>query len=181
MRTLILSVALGCAALGVVGGCQTAPSGEGAKADLKAEADAAVAKARKNDPSLGALMDRSLAVAVYPSVGKGGLVVGGAYGRGVLYEKGVMTGYTDITQASVGLQAGGQSYTEILVFNEQGALNHFKTGKLTFDAQATAVAIKSGAGANANFFNGVATFTMAESGLMAEASVGGQRFSFLAK
>lgn len=181
MRTLILSVALGCMAAGISGGCDTAPKGEGARSDLIAEANAAKAKARNTDSTLATMMDNAQAVAVFPSVGKGGFIVGAAYGKGVLYEHGVVTGYSDITQASVGLQAGGQSYTEIICFKDQAALDHFKTGKLAFDAQATAVAVKSGAGANANYSNGVAIFTMSESGLMAEASLGGQRFSYLAK
>lgn len=179
MRTTVLSVGLGLLSVaGLSAGCQTAPSSEAARSDLRADADAALSKARKSDPSLGTLIDNSLAVAVFPTVGKGGLIVGGAYGRGILYEHGAMTGYSDITQATVGLQAGGQAYTEIVVFNRQDAIDHFKSGKLTFDAQATAVAIKSGAGANANFANGVAIFTMNESGLMAEASIGGQQFTF---
>lgn len=181
MKTLILGVALGLAAVGGFAGCETAPKTEGAKMDLVAEADAALARARRNDPSLGTLIDNSRAVAVFPTVGKGGLIVGGAYGKGVLYERGVMTGYSDMTQASVGAQVGGQSYTEIIVFQNEDALNQFKTGKLAFDAQATAVAANAGAGANAKFNKGVAIFTSNEQGLMAEAAVGGQRFSYLAK
>jgi lipid-binding SYLF domain-containing protein len=118
---------------------------------------------------------------VFPTVGKGAVGVGGAYGRGVLYEGGVVTGYCDLTQGSIGLQLGGQAYSQIIAFSTAEALTLFKTGNFAFDAQATAVALKSGAGANAKYSNGVAVFTMDESGLMFEASIGGQKFSYEAK
>ena len=105
----------------------------------------------------------------------------GAYGRGVLYENGVFTGYCDLVQGSIGFQLGGQAYSEIICFSTTEALTLFKTGNFAFDAQATAVALKSGAGANAKYSNGVAVFTMDESGLMFEASIGGQKFSYEAK
>jgi lipid-binding SYLF domain-containing protein len=118
---------------------------------------------------------------VFPTVGKGAVGVGGAYGKGVLYENGTPVGYCDLSQASIGLQLGGQGYTEIIAFENQDALNRFKSGNFAFDAQATAVALKSGAGANAKYANGVAVFTMDEAGLMYEASIGGQKFSYQPK
>jgi lipid-binding SYLF domain-containing protein len=159
-------------------GCQTAPQTEEGKADIRTQSANALAKAEANDPSLAAVLNSAKAYAVFPYVGKGGFVAGGAYGKGCLYENGMFTGYTDMTQASIGLQAGVQAYTEIVVFNTQDALSSFKAGHLQFDAQATAVAIKSGSGANAKFRNGVAVFTMDEGGLMFEASIGGQRFTY---
>ena len=92
-----------------------------------------------------------------------------------------MVGYCDLSQASIGLQLGGQAYTEIIAFEDKAALDKFKTGNLAFAAQATAVALKSGAGANAKYDDGVAVFTMGESGLMYEASIGGQSFSYQPK
>jgi lipid-binding SYLF domain-containing protein len=83
-----------------------------------------------------------------------------------------------MTQATIGLALGGQSYSEIIVFKTPDALAKFKQGNFRFDAQATAVAIESGAGANAKFAHDVAVFTMDEAGLMYEASVGGQKFSY---
>jgi lipid-binding SYLF domain-containing protein len=109
---------------------------------------------------------------VFPSVGKGAVGVGGAYGKGVLYNNGVAVGYCDLSQGTIGFQLGGQAYTEIIAFETQQAVDTFKQGNFRFDAQATAVALKSGAGANAKFTNGVAVFTMDEAGLMFEASVG---------
>jgi len=180
MKSIVLSA---CIALGFAGlaGCETAPKTSEERADIVAAADSTVAKARANDPTLGNLLNGAKAYAVYPTVGKGGFIASGAYGKGVLYENGVVTGYTDLTQAAIGATIGGQKYSEIVVFSSLDAIEQFKTGKLAFDAQATAVAVKSGAGANAKFNKGVAIFTMGEEGLMLEASVGGQRFSYLAK
>jgi lipid-binding SYLF domain-containing protein len=117
-------------------------------------------------------------VAVFPSVGKAGLGVGGAYGRGEVWEQGKLIGYSDITQATIGLQAGGQAFTQMLVFENKDALDRFITNKYQPTAQATAVALKSGAAANAKYSEGIAVFTHIKGGLMAEASLGGQRFRF---
>jgi len=182
-RTLV--VGLCAVVLGGVGsmmpGCSTAPRTEEGRSDIRAEADTTLAKARASDASLGTLLDASRGYAVFPTVGKGAIGVGGAYGKGVLYEGGVFAGYCDLTQASIGFQLGGQAYSEIIVFGTDEALTKFKTGNFAFSAQATAVALKSGAGANAKYADGVAVFTMGESGLMYEASVGGQKFSYQAK
>jgi len=162
-------------------GCATAPATMEGKATIEREADVALAKAQKSDPSLVKIFDAAAGYAVFPAVGKGAVGVGGAYGKGVLYERGIAVGYCDLTQASIGLALGGQSYTEIICFETQQAVDTFKQGNFRFDAQATAVALKSGAGANAKFANGVAVFTMDEAGLMYEASVGGQKFSYQSK
>jgi lipid-binding SYLF domain-containing protein len=162
-------------------GCATAPKSAEGKADLEKEAEAALATAKKDDPSVAKVFDEAAGYAVFPTVGKGAVGVGGAYGKGVLYEKGITVGYCDLSQASIGFQLGGQGYTEIIAFESQDAVNRFKSGNFAFDAQATAVALKSGAGANAKYANGVAVFTMDEAGLMYEASIGGQKFSYKAK
>jgi lipid-binding SYLF domain-containing protein len=162
-------------------GCSTAPKSAEGKANLQSEADVALSKAKKNDSSLTKVLQDAAGYAVFPTVGKGAVGVGGAYGKGVLYENGIAVGYCDLSQASIGLQLGGQGYTEIIAFENQHAVNRFKSGNFAFDAQATAVALKSGAGANAKYANGVAVFTMDEAGLMYEASVGGQKFSYQPK
>lgn len=164
----------------VLFGCTTAPKSEGGKADIRAEASSALEKAQRNDSTLAPVLRDAKGYAVFPTVGKGAIGVGGAYGKGVLYENGVFTGYCDLTQASIGLQLGGQSYTEIISFATPEALTLFKTGNFAFDAQATAVALKAGVGANAKYSKSVAVFTMDEVGLMYEASIGGQRFSYQA-
>jgi lipid-binding SYLF domain-containing protein len=161
----------------VMGGCATAPATVEGKADIETDAARALAKAQRSDSSLVSIFNSSAGYAVFPSVGKGGMGVGGAYGKGVLFERGIAVGYCDLTQASIGFQLGGQGYSEIIAFQTPQAVETFKQGNFRFDAQATAVALKSGAGANAKFANGVAVFTMDEAGLMYEASVGGQMFS----
>ncbi len=171
----------GLAGLLVFGACSTAPKSAEGKRDIEQDAANALGRAQRTDPSLRSVFDRSYGYAVFPSVGKGAAGVGGAYGKGVLYERGVAVGYCDLSQATIGLQLGGQSYTEIICFEDRRALEKFKDGNFRFDAQATAVALRSGAGANAKFTDGVAVFTMDEAGLMFEASVGGQKFGYQPK
>jgi lipid-binding SYLF domain-containing protein len=159
-------------------GCSTAPKTEEGKIDLEARAADSVRQAEAADPTLHEVLAGAAGHAVFPNVGKGGLVAGGAYGKGVLYEKGEVVGYCDLTQGSIGLQAGGQAYTEIIAFSTREALDRFRSGNFAFGAQATAVALHSGAGRNAKYSDGVAVFTANERGLMAEAAIGGQKFSF---
>ncbi|MBL1218128.1 MAG: hypothetical protein D8M59_11605 [Planctomycetes bacterium] len=176
--TLTLASLCGMFALG---GCATAPSTAEGRAAIESEANVTVSKATMSDPSIAAILDQAAGYAVFPTVGKGAIGVGGAYGKGVLYEDGTIVGYCDLTQASIGFQLGGQAYSEIVAFQTAGAVTKFKRGNLHFDAQATAVALKSGAGANAKFTDGVAVFTMDEAGLMYEASIGGQKFTYIGK
>jgi lipid-binding SYLF domain-containing protein len=178
MTRLIIGVLLGLASLSGLPACSTAPTSESDRSSLRSEADATLATARTNDPTLGTMLDAAKGYAVFPTVGKGAIGIGGAYGRGVLYQGGTVVGYCDLTQASIGLALGGQAYSEIIAFSTDDAINRFKSGNFSFAAQATAVALKSGAGANAKYADGVAVFTMGESGLMYAASIGGQKFSY---
>jgi lipid-binding SYLF domain-containing protein len=164
-----------------ISGCATAPSTVEGKTDIRRDADVALAKAKASDPSLVSIFNAAQGYAVFPTVGKGAMGVGGAYGKGVLYERGTISGYCDLSQATIGFQLGGQAYTEIIAFENWQAVENFKKGNFAFDAQATAVALKSGAGTNATYRNGVMVFTMDEAGLMYEASVGGQKFSYQAR
>ena len=159
-------------------GCSTAPDTHEGKAELSRTSRNAVEQAQVNDPTLVPVLRRAAAYAVFPSVAKGGAGLGGAYGKGDLYENGVVVGYCDLSQGTIGLQLGGQTYTEIICFETAHAAQTFKEGHFRFDAQATAVALRSGAGANAKYVNGVAVFTMDEAGLMYEASIGGQKFTY---
>lgn len=161
--------------------CSTAPDTRQGKADIETDARQALSKATGNDSTLDEFLDRSAGYAVFPTVGKGAVGVGGAYGKGVLFQDNAVVGYCDLLQGSIGFQLGGQSYTEIIAFDSTSAIENFKDGNLQFDAQATAVALKSGAGANAKYTDGVAVFTMDEAGLMFEASIGGQQFTYQPK
>jgi lipid-binding SYLF domain-containing protein len=130
------------------------------------------------DPGIQAFFDHSAGYAVYPSVGKGGFVVGGAYGKGLVIADGKVEGTTSLTQASVGLQLGGQKYAQFIFFKDRVALENFKRGNLEFGAQASAVAATKGASADTSYDKGVAVFTNAAGGLMVEGSVSGQKFTF---
>lgn len=160
--------------------CSTTPRTADDRSDLRQDADSALNQARSGNGSFDSIIRRAPGYAVFPAVGKGGAGAGGAYGRGIVYKNGVQVGYTDLSQATIGAQLGGQTYTQILVFETVNALDRFRQGNYEFSAQATAVALHSGEGANARFEDGVAVFTMDESGLMFEAAVGGQKFSYQA-
>ena len=166
-------------ALGAVSACQTTPKSTAEKENLTDESQAALNSFQREDPGLKDFLGRAYGYAVFPNIGKGGLIVGGAYGRGRVYEQARAIGWADMTQASVGAQIGGQTYSELIAFENADSLNNFKANKLAFSASASAVAIKSGAAATAKYDNGVAVFTMPKGGLMAEASVGGQKFTFV--
>ena len=168
-------------ALTLAAGCTTAPRTEQGKEKLEDRAASAISKAQIQDPAINNLLNSSAGYAVFPTIGKGGAGVGGAYGHGLVYENGQPTGYCDMTQATVGAELGGQEYTEIVVLKTPEALQDFKKGHVKFDAQASAVALKRGASENAKYHNGVAVFTFGEKGLMVEASVGGQKFSYQPK
>jgi len=160
------------------GGCETTPRTAADRDQLQREADAAIAAFKRADPTMEAFFDESYGYAVFPSVGKGGAGVGGAYGRGIAYEGGDPVGYCDLSQGSVGFQLGGQSYREVIFFETDESFLRFRRGNFALSAQASAVAAKDGASNKANYRNGVAIFITGEEGLMAEASVGGQQFNY---
>ncbi len=162
-------------------GCQTAPKTQSDKDELHNEVKIAIMRFKDKDPGMDQFFSSAKGYAVFPSVGKGGFIVGGAYGKGELYEKGKMVGHCDLSQGSIGAQIGGQGYREIIFFETTTALASFKSGTFEFAGQASAVAAAAGASADADYEHGVAVFTMARGGLMAEASIGGQNFSYQAK
>jgi len=122
--------------------------------------------------------DASAGYAVFPGVTKGAIGVGAAHGDGEVIVHGAVIGTTSLTQVTVGAQLGGQQYSEIIFFDSKDALESFKGGHFTMAAQVSAVAAAEGASANAKYSQGVAVFTVAKGGLMYEASIGGQKFSF---
>lgn len=136
----------------------------------------AIAEFKEKDPDIEKFFNKAAGYVVIPTVGKGGLGIGGARGKGILYENGVPTAVVTLTQLTVGFQAGGQAYSEFIFFEDATALGQFKRGNYELGAQASAVAITAGASADANFEGGMAIFTQAKGGLMYEASVGGQKF-----
>ena len=149
----------------------------------------------------GTFFDQSYGYAVFPTIGKGGIGIGGAYGKGRVYAQGKYVGDTSMTQLSIGFQLGGQGFSQIVFFEDQRAFDEFTSGNFEFGAQASAVALTAGASAGATtagasagasggkhdattvgeYHKGMAIFTVAKGGLMYEASVGGQKFSYTPK
>ncbi|HHT9105798.1 MAG TPA: YSC84-related protein [Candidatus Wujingus californicus] len=140
-----------------------------------------IAAFKEKDPGMAIFFEKAYGYAVFPKVGKGGIGIGGAHGKGEVYEQGKLIGISSLTQVTIGFQFGGQSYSEIIFFKDKEALGRFKGGNFELGAQASAVAASAGASSNAGYENGVAIFTLAKLGLMYEASIGGQKFSFKAK
>ena len=132
----------------------------------------------KADGSMKDRFNNSYAYVIFPSVAKAALVVGGAGAQGAVYEKDKKIGTAKMAQVNVGAQVGGQAYREVIFFENKDALDRFKDNKVEFSGQVSAVAAKSGASANAKYTEGVQVFTQEKSGLMAEASIGGQKFTF---
>jgi lipid-binding SYLF domain-containing protein len=149
---------------------------------LISEARQTVDSYRKIDAGLDSFLRHAAGYAVFPGVGKGGYWVGGAHGTGVVFENGAPhgapVGKVTLNQVTVGPQIGGQEYSEVIVFETPRALAEFKQGKAAFSAQTSAVALSAGASAIAKYERGVAIFTSMKGGLMAEASIGGQKFSY---
>lgn len=148
---------------------------------LQLDVQRAILDIKAKDPGIQTFFDNSAGYAVYPSVGKGGFIVGGAFGRGLVIVNERLDGYTSLSQGTIGFQIGGQKYAQFIFFKDDTALNHFKRGNFELGAQASAVAITAGASADAAYDSGVAIFTVAGGGLMLEGTIGGQRFSYEAK
>lgn len=166
---------------GLLIGCSTAPATPGDRDVLLQQATTTMNEMTREDPGLDELVKRSYGYAMFPEVAKGGLVFGGGYGRGIVYEQGQHIGYADLSQASFGLQVGGQTYSELIVIESKAALERLKQGRIDLAADASAVILKTGAAANARFIDGFAVFVRPIGGAMAEATVGGQQVTYVPK
>ncbi len=155
------------------------PTGESRDVLVK-QVETSIARFKEKDPSIKRFFDDSYGYALFPTIAKGAVGVGGANGRGLVYTQGDLTGYATVSQATIGFQLGGQSYSEVIFFKDKVDFDHFRQGQLEFDAQASAVAVSAGASADADYSKGVAVFTMTNGGLMYEASIGGQKFHYAA-
>jgi lipid-binding SYLF domain-containing protein len=177
MRNLILPlVSVGMVAF--VAACATEPSNQAQRQALVDNSQTTLKSMEAKDAGLADVVNQNYAYVVFPDIGKGGFGIGGAWGRGVVYEQGRMVGFAAVTEGSIGLTAGGQTYSELIVFKDPESYRKFQNGNFTFDAQASAVALKAGAAAAAQFRNGVMVFIHNQGGLMADASIGGQKISF---
>lgn len=145
---------------------------------LVSEATATIQTFKKTDPKIEKFFSSAAGYAVFPTIAKGAVVVGGAGGDGVLFVGGKPVGKSSMGQATVGFQLGGQTYSEIVFFETPSSLSDFQKGNFALAAQASAVALSAGAAATAKYEKGVAIFTATKGGLMYEASVGGQKFGY---
>ncbi|WP_372752508.1 YSC84-related protein [Mariniflexile sp.] len=146
--------------------------------EVMADAEKAKSTLIMKDPGLETLFKKASGYAIFPNVGKGGLIVGGASGNGVVYENGTAVGMTSLKKVNIGLQAGGQSMIQVIFFETDAALAKFKKANYEFSAEASAVVAEEGKSENVSYSDGVLIFTLPKAGLMADASVGGQKFEY---
>jgi lipid-binding SYLF domain-containing protein len=146
--------------------------------DLEEQATITLDRLVERDPSLRRFIDNAHGYVVIPEVTKGAVGIGAARGHGVVFEQGQVIGYTTMTQGSVGAQLGGQVYSQVMFFEDAVTLDRFKRGNMELSARASAVAAAAGAAAEADFEEGIAIFALPRTGLMFEAAVGGQKFTF---
>lgn len=175
---MVLALAL---AAGWLVGCSTAPPTAESRNELLEQSTATMRDMNRVDPGVESFARRGHGYALFPEVTKGGLGVGGAYGRGVVYEQGQHVGYADLTAASIGMQIGGQTYSELIVFENKAAMDRFKEGRIDFTADASAIILMTGVATNVRFVDGVAVIVRPLAGAMAEAAVGGQQFKYVPK
>jgi lipid-binding SYLF domain-containing protein len=146
--------------------------------EMQLDVARAILDVKKNDPGIQEFLDGAAGYAVFPSVGKGAIGIGGAHGKGLVIVDDEVIGKTSLSQVTIGLSLGGQKYAQFIFFKDDVALGHFKRGNYEMGAQASAVAVTAGASADANYDGGVIVFTNVAGGLMADASIGGQKFTY---
>lgn len=173
MKTLLV----GMAVAGLMA-CAGAPDTQRERTTLQREAASTVNTMISKDPSLGPLLDSAAGYVVFPDVGKGAFVVGGAHGQGVLYQRGAPMGYVELQQASIGAQVGAQSFAELIVLQNPADVMRVKDGSFSLSANASAVALSAGIAGATDFRDGTAVFVMPRGGAMAEVAIGGQRIRY---
>ncbi len=142
--------------------------------------DARKAKAAfiQQDPAISKVFASVEGYVIFPNVGKGAYVVGGAAGIGAVYENGHLVGMAKLLQIDIGLQVGGQAFRQVIFFKTEEALNHFKSGNFELAGTASAVVLEEGKAVNIKFRDDIAVVTMPKAGAMVEVSVGGQKFEY---
>lgn len=150
------------------------------KEEIISDSKKAKAEFIKADKLMESLFDHSYGYAIFPNVGKGAVGVGGAAGQGAVFEKGKTVGTAKMLQVTAGFQFGGQAYREVIFFENKNAMDRFKDNNLEFSGQASAIAAKEGAAANIKYREGVLVFSQEKGGLMLEAAIGGQKFTYAA-
>lgn len=145
---------------------------------LHADVEAKLKQFKAENPGLKQLLADAYGYAVFPEVGKAALVVGGSYGQGEVFEKGKLAGYATISQFTIGVQVGGDSFSELIIFENMEALNRFKSQKVEFAANASAVLVRAGTAKMNDYEQGVKTMALSSGGMLLEAAIGGQKFTF---
>jgi len=146
--------------------------------NLDADVKDAIQLIKKTDSQIQKMFDTAYGYVVFPSIGKGAVGIGGAAGSGEVFEKGTLVGTARMTQITIGAQLGGQSFAEVIFFEDKKSLDNFKGSEWAMSAGLSAIAAAEGASADAKYKQGVVVFTVPKTGLMFEASVGGQKFRF---
>jgi lipid-binding SYLF domain-containing protein len=150
-------------------------------------------------PVVARYFDSAHGYAIFPTIGKGGIVIGGAHGKGQVYRQGEVIGFTSLTEVSVGFQFGGQAYSQVIFFEDERAVQDFTSGDFEFSAEASAIAVTASAGAKAgsegaragaavygvdaaqadvDYYQGMVVFTLAKGGLMYQATIAGQKYGY---
>ncbi len=168
-------------ATGLLVSCSTAPATKEERDKLVREAASSRQEWHKVDSGVEAFAKKGYGYAFFPEIAKGGVGIGGAYGRGVVYEQGQHIGYADLTEGSLGLQLGGQTYSELIVFENKATMNRFTQNQFNFGANASAVIAKEGTATSTQFVDGVAVFVRPITGAMAEAALAGQKITYVPK
>jgi lipid-binding SYLF domain-containing protein len=158
--------------------CGGAPKSSTEQANLQREADTTLQTMLTKDPSLHRVIDSSAGYVVFPHIGKGGFIAGGAHGRGVLYEHGRPAGFVGLDQASIGAQIGAQSFEELIVFRHGYDVQKLKGGTYSLGGNVSAVVLTAGVGGSADFTQPVSVYVVPRGGVMAELSVAGQRITY---
>src|SRR5215472_4221320 len=158
--------------------CSTAPRSPEGRDDLVRRAAAALTAWNQEIPGVEGFARQSVGYAMFPDVAKGGIGIGGAYGRGVVYERGQHIGYAGLSQGTLGLQFGGQAYKELIVFDDKAALERFKQGRFDLSAATSAILVKWGYAASVRTVEGFTVFYKPLGGFMREMVVAGQSLSF---
>jgi lipid-binding SYLF domain-containing protein len=167
------------AALAMVGCESTGPNAPANHTELQTRSQTSLDQFLSHDPGLQNNINNAAGYVIFPEVGKGAVGVGGASGIGTVYKGGQVVGTVKLTQVSVGPQIGGETYSELIVFENEAALNRLMNNSLEFGANAQAMIVKAGAAAAAHFDNGVEVYILPKGGLMAGADVNGQKFHFM--
>jgi lipid-binding SYLF domain-containing protein len=162
----------------IVGCTTTSPNAPAERVAMEDEAKASLERIQAQDPSLRDVINRAYAYVIFPEVGEASLGIGGAHGRGFAYQGGRLVGTVTLTEGSVGLQAGGATYAELLVFQSEAPFNRLRNNVFSFGADATATIVKAGAAAQTQFNNGVQAYVLPKGGFEAGVAIKGQKFQF---